>query len=71
MQLLTDALSTNGAAKTPKGGASKEKEDETCFLKAFEEHHRNTDHRGGTGGHDSEGEEDDEDGHGHGQRVGC
>jgi len=42
---------------------------ETCELKEFKEHHRNTHHEGGTQGNDSE--EEDE-GHGHGgQRVRC
>jgi len=41
------------------------------LLKHFAEEHRNTDHRGGTGGHhDSDEEGEEEEGHG-GQRVGC
>lgn len=73
MKLLTDALNGTfeGAVSGAKtAGKDTTKEDETCYLKSFEENHRNTDHRGGQGGHDSE-EEDDEEGHGHGQRVGC
>ena len=76
MKLLTDALNgtfdsaAKGTTKSA-GGKDTTKEDETCFLKQFEETHRNTDHRGGKGGHDSEEEEDDEGHGGQGQRVGC
>jgi DnaJ family protein A protein 2 len=73
MTLITDALGEN-VTKAGKGGkkAEENKDDvaETCYLKAFEEQHRNTHHQGGTEGQGDSEEEDDE-GHGHGQRVGC
>jgi DnaJ homolog subfamily A member 2 len=81
--LLQEALggaasAVSGAAKGGKAAAKKgdegDKDAVVCELKAFSEDHRNTDHRGGTGGHHDSDEEEDEDGHGHGhggQRVGC
>ncbi len=73
--LLHQAL--GGSTTTGAKGSAGKKEEvkdsdiaEVVSLKKFEEHHRNTHHRGGQGENESD-EEQDEDGHGHGQRVGC
>ena len=67
-----DAGSKSGKNAQQTKGAKPAQEEvaETCELKPFEETHRNTHHRGGQGGHDSDDEEN-EDGHPQGQRVGC
>lgn len=74
LAMLTDALGTkNGGAGQKKSSEEfKDVKDvaETCALKQFEEHHRNTHHQGGTEGN-GESDEDEDDGHPHGQRVGC
>lgn len=75
-KLLTDALSgTVGAVKAGKATAKATEDgkiDETCYLKTFQEAHRNTDVRGGDKDNHESDEDEDEEGHGHGgQRMGC
>ena len=71
MGLLSEALteSAKGGKAAKKNEAQDKDVAETCNLKSFEEHHRNTHHQGGNEGNDS-GEEEDEE-NPHGQRVGC
>lgn len=75
-ELKKDQIEKISQALTPitPGVASKKKDvdmdvAESCILKEFKEHHRNTHHEGGNEGNGSEDEEE-EGGHG-GQRVKC
>ena len=67
MGLLSEALQIT-ASKDAKKTQDKDVA-ETCQLKEFQEHHKNTHHTGGVEGNES-GEEEEDDGS-QGQRVGC